>query len=137
MDLTSGPVGSPEPVSQPAWKRSAARHPRSHSDRAAAKSERQLHALLRSAGIRNWTANYAVWVDGDLIAVVDVAIPSRLLALEIDGMAYHVDVDRFRRDRWRQNHLVALGWTVLRFTWADLTERPDYVAAAVAQALAA
>ena len=36
-------------------------------------------------------------------------------AIEVDGMAHHVDVDRFRRDRRRQNALVALGWTVLRF----------------------
>ena len=107
------------------------------SDQAAAKSERHLHKLLRAAGIRDWIANHAIWVDGDLIAVVDVAIPSRLLAVEVDGMAYHVDVDRFRRDRWRQNRLVALGWTVLRFTWADLTDRPGYVTAAVARAVAA
>jgi hypothetical protein len=47
------------------------------------------------------------------------------------GWAYHHDVDRFRRDRQRQNSLVALGWTVLRFTWADLTQRPAYVLATV------
>jgi very-short-patch-repair endonuclease len=53
------------------------------------------------------------------------------LAIEIDGWAYHSDVDRFQRDRRRQNVLVALGWTVLRFTWADLTQRPGYVTAAI------
>jgi very-short-patch-repair endonuclease len=51
-------------------------------------------------------------------------------------MAYHVDVDRFRRDRSRQNALVTAGWTILRFTWADLTERPGYVVSAI-QRLAA
>ena len=42
-------------------------------------------------------------------------------------MAYHTDVDRFQRDRSKQNALIALGWTVLRFTWSDLIERPGYV----------
>jgi very-short-patch-repair endonuclease len=100
-------------------------------DGAAAESERRLHRLLRRAGISGWQPNYAVWVDGDLVAVVDVAFPSARIAVEVDGMAYHVDVDRFRRDRSRQNDLVALGWTVLRFTWADLTERPGYVIAMI------
>lgn len=100
-------------------------------DGAAAESERRLHRLLRNAGIRGWEANCPVWVDGELVAVVDVAFPADRVAIEVDGMAYHVDVDRFRRDRSRQNDLVALGWTVLRFTWADLTDRPGYVIAMI------
>jgi very-short-patch-repair endonuclease len=101
------------------------------TDGAAAHSERVLHRLLRRAGVRGWLPNHEVWSAGELIAVVDVAIPSLRLAIEVDGMAYHVDVDRFRRDRSRQNALVALGWTVLRFTWADLVERPGYVIATI------
>jgi very-short-patch-repair endonuclease len=71
--------------------------------------------------------NYPVWVGGELVAVVDVALPHRRIAIELDGMAHHVDVDRFQRDRTRQNALVALGWTVLRFTWSDVAHRPGYV----------
>ena len=99
------------------------------SDGAAARSERELHRLLRAAGITGWRPNHEVWSGGTLIAVLDVALPARRIAIEVDGMAYHVDVDRFRRDRRRQNALVGLGWIVLRFTWADLTERPGYVIA--------
>jgi very-short-patch-repair endonuclease len=40
------------------------------------------------------------------------------VAVEIDGFAFHHAPDRFQRDRTRQNALVGLGWTVLRFTWA-------------------
>jgi very-short-patch-repair endonuclease len=98
-------------------------------DGAAADSERLLHRLLRRAGIRDWTPNYPVWHDGALVGVIDVAIPHRRLAIEVDGMAYHTDTDRFQRDRAKQNALIALGWTVLRFTWADLTQRPGYVIA--------
>ena len=96
-------------------------------DGAAADSERLLHRLLRRAGIRGWIPNHPVWVDGALIGVIDVAIPHRRIAIEVDGMAYHTDVDRFQRDRAKQNALIALGWTVLRFTWADLIQRPGYV----------
>jgi very-short-patch-repair endonuclease len=106
------------------------------ADGAAADSERLLHRLLRRAGIRDWVRNQEIWAAGELIGVIDVAIPSRRIAIEVDGMAYHVDVDRFRRDRAKQNALVAMGWTVLRFTWADLTERPGYVIATI-QRLAA
>jgi very-short-patch-repair endonuclease len=101
------------------------------SDGAAATSERKLHQLLRRGGITGWKPNYAVWANGELVAVLDVALPGRLIAIEVDGMAFHTDVDQFRRDRRRQNALVALGWTVLRFTWADLTERPEYVISTV------
>jgi very-short-patch-repair endonuclease len=105
-------------------------------DGAAADSERILHRLLRKAGIRGWIPNHDVWSSGDLVAVIDVAFPQLRLAIEVDGMAYHVDVDRFRRDRRRQNSLVALGWTVLRFTWFDLTQRPGYVVATIRRLLA-
>ncbi len=105
-------------------------------DGAAAHSERVLHRLLRGAGISGWIPNYAFWRNGELIAVIDVAIPARRIAIEVDGLACHVDADRFQSDRRRQNDLVVGGWTVLRFTWADLTERPGYVVAAVRQAAA-
>ncbi|MDT4936480.1 MAG: hypothetical protein QOG80_151 [Pseudonocardiales bacterium] len=100
-------------------------------DGAAAESERRLHRILRSAGIGGWRPNYAVWIDGDLVAVVDVALLELKIAIEVDGMAHHIDPDRFQRDRTRQNRLIALGWTVLRFTWTDLTERPGYVIATI------
>lgn len=104
-------------------------------DGAAAKSERLLHRILRQAGLTGWVPNLEIRVDGVLSCVLDVAFPEAALAIEIDGMAYHVDVARFRRDRAKQNDLVALGWTVLRFTWADLVERPDYVIEVIRQQL--
>lgn len=105
-------------------------------DRAAAESERVLHRLLRRADIGAWTANHAVWCDGELVAVVDAALVAHRLAIEVDGWAYHSDVDRFQRDRSRQNALIGLGWTVLRFTWSDLTQRPGYVVATIRRQVA-
>jgi len=105
-------------------------------DGAAAQSERLLHRLLRKAGITGWMPNYPVWAGGELVAVLDIALPGKKIAIEVDGWAYHSDVDRFRRDRARQNDLIMLGWTVLRFTWADLTERPGYVRSLIGRAAA-
>ncbi len=103
---------------------------------AEAESERRLHRVLRQAGIGGWTANYCVVARGRTVARIDVAFVAARLAIEVDGLAYHSDVSRFQRDRTRQNDLVQLGWTVLRFTWRDIVERPAYVLATIRRQLA-
>ena len=59
----------------------------------------------------------------------------RLWAVEVDGWAWHHQAERFQRHRTRQNALVNDGWLVLRFTWHDLTARPDQVLADIRRAL--
>jgi very-short-patch-repair endonuclease len=54
----------------------------------------------------------------------------------VDGRAYHSDRRAFERDRLRQNHLVLQGWLILRFTWEQITQRPQEVIAAVLAAVA-
>ena len=98
---------------------------------AEAESERRLHRLLRQAGLGGWVGNHPVLDHGRLVGRVDVAFPELKLAIEVDGFAYHSDHVRFQRDRTKQNDLVSLGWTILRFTWADLVERPEYVVAVI------
>jgi very-short-patch-repair endonuclease len=90
-------------------------------------AERLAVRLLRSARIDGWEANQALYDRDGLIGVVDLVLRHARLVIELDGWAFHVTPDRFQRDRQRQNRLVGAGWTVLRFTWRDLTERPDYV----------
>ena len=102
---------------------------------AEAESERRLHRLLRAHDIAGWVANYPVLLAGRLIARIDIAFPALRLAIEVDGLAYHSDRLRFQRDRTRQNDLVNLGWTVLRFTWQDITADPERVIAVVRMAL--
>lgn len=103
---------------------------------AEAESERRLHRLLGSAGITGWVPNHWIRSGGRLVARIDVAFREQRIAIEVDGFAYHSDRARFQRDRSRQNLLVGLGWTVLRFTWDDVTLRPDEVLAVVRAALA-
>jgi very-short-patch-repair endonuclease len=105
-------------------------------DGAEAQSERLLHRLLRANGITGWVGNYRVLVGGVVRARIDVAFVDLRIAIEVDGFAYHSDRERFQRDRTRQNLLVGLGWTVLRFTWADLHDRPDHVIAVIIAQLA-
>ena len=62
------------------------------------------------------------------VARVDFAYPEIKLAIEVDGYEKHSSLDAFQRDRSRQNDLVELGWTVLRFTWDDVCHRPETVA---------
>jgi very-short-patch-repair endonuclease len=98
---------------------------------AEAESERRLHRLLRQHGISGWVPNHPVQRGGWLIARVDIAFLAQRLAIEVDGLAYHSDRSRFQRDRTRQNDLVNLGWTVLRFTWQDITADPERVIATI------
>jgi very-short-patch-repair endonuclease len=67
---------------------------------------------------------------------LDITFSRQRIAIEIDGRAWHVAPDRFHRDRRRQNALVLAGWTVLRFTWRDLAQRPEQVIAEIRAALA-
>jgi very-short-patch-repair endonuclease len=86
--------------------------------------------LLGDAGLAGWRCGYRV----DRYEL-DFAFPAERIAIEVDGWAWHSDVERFRHDRRRQNVLVLAGWTVLRFTWHDLTVRPDTVTAQIRAAL--
>lgn len=86
-------------------------------------AERRLVALLRRHHVAGWRCNLAL----PGIGVIDLAFPHLRLAIEVDGVAWHSDVRRFQADRTKQNKLAAGGWTVLRFTWRDLVERPERV----------
>ncbi len=52
---------------------------------------------------------------------LDYALPSIMLAVEIDGYRPHgLSMKGFQTDRHRQNLLVLSGWRILRFTIRDL-----------------
>jgi very-short-patch-repair endonuclease len=103
---------------------------------ARSRAERLTQDLVSRTGVSGWQWNYQVTLAGGAVAILDAALPRLRIAVEIDGRAYHVDPDRFQRDRTKQNALVAAGWTVLRFTWSDLTRRPDYVIETIRRAVA-
>ena len=93
-------------------------------------AERLLVRILRSARITGWELGrpFPPWT-------VDLAFPAVLLAVEVDGWAWHHQVERFGADRRKQNALIAAGWTVLRFTWHDLHNHPERVCSQIQAAL--
>ncbi len=94
----------------------------------------------RSAALSHYSEPRATgWVLGHPFGkyLIDIAFPEAMLAVEIDGWAWHMGVDRFRADRHKGNALVRARWDLLRFTWYDLTNRPDYVVAEIRTGLAA
>jgi hypothetical protein len=73
--------------------------------------------------------------DGTFIARLDGAYVLEKVALEYDGTDPHSLPEAVFRDRWRQNRLPELGWTVLRFTWWDVMRDPAGMAATVQRTL--
>jgi very-short-patch-repair endonuclease len=92
------------------------------ADRADSAAERLLVRILRDGGVTGWVLGYPFgpWT-------IDLAFPEQKVAVEVDGWAWHVDADRFRNDRRKQNALVRAGWDPLRFTWHDVDGRPGAV----------
>jgi len=66
---------------------------------------------------------------------VDIAYPQHRVIIEADSRRWHGSPEAFQADRRRDNLAQIAGWTILRFTWEDLTERPTYVCATVRSAL--
>ena len=92
--------------------------------------------LVLEAGLPRPTLQFRVLDDhGRQIGLGDMAWPGHKVLVEFDG-----DVHRERRvfvnDLRRQNRLVLAGWTVLRFSSADVLGRPHEVVAAIRRALA-
>jgi hypothetical protein len=102
--------------------------------RAESPPESRLRFALHGAGLAPVPQYVVLDVHGRFVARVDLALPDQRIALEHDGKAVHDRADAFLADRRRQNALVAAGWTVLRFTAADLRRG---AAPAVAQVLGA
>lgn len=104
--------------------------------RAESPLETRTRLICVDAGLAPEALQYQV-LDGSgaVVARADLAWPSRFVIVEADGVTAHGGPDALLVDRRRQNTLVNLGWTVLRFTWAD-TRRPAYIQSVVRRALA-
>lgn len=66
---------------------------------------------------------------------VDLAYPESSLVIEGDSREWHGDERTFQADRERDNLAQIAGWRILRFTWRDITKRPDYVVSSIRRAL--
>lgn len=100
-------------------------------------AEQRMARLLHRSGTGPWAPNFPLrGTSGQVVAEIDFAHVRLRIAIEVDGRAFHSDRRSFERDRWRQNALTVGGWLILRFTWEQITERPDEVIAVIREAIA-
>lgn len=67
---------------------------------------------------------------------VDFVYADARVVIEVDGRATHGTSEAFEEDPVRQNALVLEGWTIVRFTWKQLRQRPEYVVDTITALLA-
>ncbi|WP_167759071.1 DUF559 domain-containing protein [Blastococcus sp. TF02A_35] len=96
--------------------------------------ESVLRWAVHEAGLPPPVLQHVVRDAGRFLGRVDLAWPAHRVVVEFDGDV-HRDRRVFVEDLRRQNGLVLAGWTVLRFTSADLLGRPAQVLAAIRASL--
>ena len=97
---------------------------------------RMVETLLIDAGLPTPRLEYEVTAEsGEFIARVDLAYPRQKLAIELDSIRWHHNLESFEKDPRRKNVLLVAGWRVLTFTWSDYAENPTGLTATVRSAL--
>lgn len=92
--------------------------------------------MMAEVGLPTPELHHCVYEEGRFVAEVDLAYPDLRIAIELDG-AHHADADVRERDLPRQNDLILCGWTVLRFSWARFSARPERVMSEIRAAVVA
>lgn len=88
--------------------------------------ERRLLALARRSALGRLEINAEV--EG---FECDALWRAERVIVEVDGFRAHRTRRAFQRDRDRDRVLTLAGYRVVRFTWADLRDRPELVAATI------
>ena len=96
--------------------------------------EARLYPQLVEWGLALPRTNQTLCLDGVRIEV-DFLWTEQRLVVETDGAASHGTMAAFRRDRWRDQLLVAAGFRVIRVTWDQLADEPEGVLARIRRAL--
>ena len=97
---------------------------------------RMVATLLEDAHLPRPAFEYRIMDgDGSLVAQVDLAYPAERLAIELDSVRWHFNLESFVADPQRRNQTLLAGWTVLTFTWDDYAKRPAALCSTVATAL--
>jgi len=89
--------------------------------------ESHARVLWAIAGLPVPVQQARIVVDGRFVARVDFLWPAARLIVEVDGLGKYAEAGALQAEKSRQNRLIAAGYTVLRFTWADIHQRPDVV----------
>nr|WP_239062860.1 DUF559 domain-containing protein [Streptomyces sp. SID13031] len=97
--------------------------------------ESMLRALLIQNGIEGFEPQVVI-ERGWFRARVDLGHRQAKIALEAEGYEFHGSSQDFAADCRRYDELVAEGWLVLRFTYHQVLNEPDWVIATIREALA-
>ncbi len=84
-------------------------------------AERLLPPPLMNQGVSGYEVD-AVWEEAKLI-------------VELDGRRFHSDAFALEQDSRKTKALREMGYRVLRFTWNDIIERPEWVATQIRENL--
>jgi len=96
--------------------------------------ERLLARDLVAQGLPQPTMQFEVRTpDGRFVARVDLAYPEERLAIEYDSFEHHTGRFALVRDSDRRNRLLAVGWTTLTATNADVRNQSSTLAEHVRQ----
>jgi very-short-patch-repair endonuclease len=100
--------------------------------------EREFFERLEAAGIQAPTLQGIHRLPDGRITVADAVYADPDISVYLDGREYHSQsVERIRADLHRRNQLEQQGQLVLEFTYSDVLERFDDVAASLREALQA
>ncbi|MCX6386645.1 MAG: DUF559 domain-containing protein [Solirubrobacterales bacterium] len=94
--------------------------------------ERRCLELVSAAGLAAPEVN--VWLP-QYGCEVDLLWRGSRLIVELDGWAFHRSRGSFEEDRRRTVDLQSAGYTVLRFTWRQIDQRPQWVTSCLRKAL--
>jgi hypothetical protein len=97
--------------------------------------ERKFLALLHLAGFSEPVRQFAVDIGWERPIHIDFAFPDFLIGIETDGYEPHASRKQWELDRRRDAALVLRGWLILRFSYDDIVNRPDYVLATLREAM--
>jgi very-short-patch-repair endonuclease len=86
--------------------------------------EPRMARLMRNHGLP--AASFQHWVTPKIR--VDFAYPELKIAIEVDGFSTRRTPAALDLSNARQNELVMLGWTVVRFSWKQVVRQPEVVA---------
>lgn len=90
-----------------------------------------IEPVIQHSALARVHPNYPVELDNGSTRYIDFAIITDVsrIAIEIDGYSYHAEgvitSTQFNDQLYRQNELILQGWTILRFSFKQISEEPD------------
>jgi hypothetical protein len=95
---------------------------------------RRMADMLIAGGLPTPVFEHRVVIDGH-VYYLDLAWPSRMVAVECNDAGSHDTAKAFRRDPMKRNRCERAGWRYLEYTWWHMLDESAEVLAQVATAL--